>query len=316
MELQAGSEAAAVESLKGIIPEDSYNIGQMDDQTPEPQAQTAPADNNAAAAAPVKQPDANAAAAKPADANAQPGEPAEVEIEYGGNRYKVPSELKTAFMLQADYTKKTMELAEQRKVIESGKANPQELTAAQQKLAHYENLLGQAVLQDEKINWQELLQKDPIGYLAKKEEAEARRREFNQVRETQQRESQQRLGQTLEQEAQQLIAKQPDWKDVAVFNADKEKIFSSLEKIGYTRQEFDSVIDHRALIIADKARRYDELMNANAATVKKIEKLPPRVERPGVPDASEGQASAAAMQRLSKSGSIDDAAAAIRSVMG
>lgn len=310
MELEPSSEAAAVESLKGIIPEDGYNIGQVDEQ---PSAQLATTETQPTVA---PQPDkvVETASDKPQDIIAAP-EPTEVEVEYEGQRYKLPSELKAAFMMQADYTKKTMELGEQRKALEANKANPQEIQQYQAKLSHYENLLGQQVLQDSQTNWQELLRTDPIGYLEQKEKAESRAREWKQVSETRQRESQQKLGQTLEQEAQQLVAKQPEWKDVAKFNADKEKIFSSLEKIGYTRQEFDSVTDHRALLIADKARRFDELMNAKEATVKKIEKLPPKVERPGVPDASESQVSQTAMNSLRKSGSIDDAAAVLRSLM-
>lgn len=311
MELDTSSEAAAIESLKGLIPEDGYNIGQAEEEATEPQnnAPVTPDDKEDAPSAELKeQPDVK-------EAEAKEQEPSEVEIEFEGNRYKIPAELKSAIMMQADYTKKTMELADQRKALEANKVNPQEIEQYKNKVTLYENLLGQQVLQDQRTNWQELLKTDPIGYLQQKEQAEARKAEWDRLSAAKQQESQQKLSQTLDQEAQQLIAKQPEWKDVAKFNADKEKIFPSLEKIGYTRQEFDSVIDHRALIVANKARLYDELMAAKADTAKRIEKLPPKVERPGVPDVSESQVNKTAYANLKKSGSIDDAAAVLRSLM-
>jgi hypothetical protein len=46
-------------------------------------------------------------------------EPEELEVEFEGKTYKVKPELKDALLRQADYTKKTMEVAEQRKAVEA-----------------------------------------------------------------------------------------------------------------------------------------------------------------------------------------------------
>lgn len=46
-------------------------------------------------------------------------EPEELEVEFEGKTYKVKPELKDALLRQADYTKKTMEIAEQRKAYEA-----------------------------------------------------------------------------------------------------------------------------------------------------------------------------------------------------
>lgn len=45
-----------------------------------------------------------------------------VEVDYEGGKYKVPAPLKEALLRQADYTRKTMEVAEQRKEIETIRA--------------------------------------------------------------------------------------------------------------------------------------------------------------------------------------------------
>lgn len=44
------------------------------------------------------------------------------EVERGGKTYKVPKALKSELLMQADYTRKTQELAEQRKAVEAMKA--------------------------------------------------------------------------------------------------------------------------------------------------------------------------------------------------
>lgn len=46
-------------------------------------------------------------------------EPEYEEVDYNGNRYKVPKEVAPALMMQADYTRKTQEVAETRKAIEA-----------------------------------------------------------------------------------------------------------------------------------------------------------------------------------------------------
>lgn len=64
-------------------------------------------------------------------AGLEPGEgtPEEQEVEYEGKTYKLPPELKDALLRQADYTKKTMTLAEERKAVEAAKAHLEEISS-------------------------------------------------------------------------------------------------------------------------------------------------------------------------------------------
>lgn len=305
--MELGNEGLAEQDIlnriSNILPEDGYNIG----QSKEPEVNDEP------------KPQTEVKAEKPAEV--KPAEPEEVknsaepyeEIEIKGEKYSVPKAIKESIMLQADYTRKTMELAEQRKALE--KADPKVVEEFKQKLTHYETLLGQSVANDQKIDWVKLLEQDPIEYLKQKELSESRAKEWQQISTQRAQEQAERTRQTLSKEWEQLIAKRPEWKDESVLKADREKIVKSLAEVGYTEEEINSISDHRALLVADKARRYDELMAAKTEVVKKIEKLPPKIERPGV-SPSEGQANQAAMQRLRKTGSLDDATAALRSLMG
>ena len=86
------------------------------------------------------------------------------EVEFEGKQYKVPKELKPALLRQADYTKKTQELAEYRKQVADQvdylTAQKQLLSTASQEFAD----LRAAELELAKfgqVNWQELANADP-----------------------------------------------------------------------------------------------------------------------------------------------------------
>lgn len=69
-----------------------------------------------------------------------------VEVEYDGQKYKVPAPLKEGVLRQADYTRKTMDLAEQRKAFETEReAIKQTATRTQEEFAAHVQL---AKLQD------------------------------------------------------------------------------------------------------------------------------------------------------------------------
>lgn len=297
MEPEVHTEASAIEALKGILPEDSYNVGQAEETEAKPEV-----------------------AAEPKEVKEETKEiPQEVsedeEIEIKGEKYKVPKAIKESIMLQADYTRKTMELAEQRKALEAEKGKiPADVT---QKLSHYEKLLGDAVLMDQQTDWAQMLREDPIGALEKKFLAEQRAAEWQQVQAKNQKEFADKQSQAAKKEWEQLIAKQPDFKDAAKFKEHDEKAKALLIEQGYDPNEVGSALfDHRVRLMLDKVIKYDELQKAKTETAKKIEKLPPKVERPGVPSGSDGQASKAAMQKLRQSGKVDDAAEALRALLG
>lgn len=55
----------------------------------------------------------------------QATEPETEEVEFNGNTYRVPKEIAPALMMQADYTRKTQEVAEIRKAVEAQRADIQ-----------------------------------------------------------------------------------------------------------------------------------------------------------------------------------------------
>jgi hypothetical protein len=94
-----------------------------------------------------------------------PPEPELDEIEYDGEKFKVPRKLKDGFLMQSDYTRKTQEVAEQRKAVEAEKAAVAERAKASEE--HTRDMGRMLVLSDQlaefdKIDWQKLGQDDPF----------------------------------------------------------------------------------------------------------------------------------------------------------
>lgn len=84
------------------------------------------------------------------------------EVEHEGKKFRIPKELKSALMMQADYTRKTQEVAEMRRAVEEERGR---ITQANQEQIHG---LARIVSMDEqidafsKVDWQNLTAQDPI----------------------------------------------------------------------------------------------------------------------------------------------------------
>ena len=275
--------------------------------------------------------------AQPEGDDAKP-EPLKVTVQVDGKAVELtPEEIADAYksgMRQSDYTRKTTEAAEMRKTADAelARANAEIAAARQDRQAYAQNLqmLGQqlqSVMQDQsQIDWQRLSVENPSEYVRQKHLADQRqaaamqvRGEQNRVMQQQQtenaRQAQQRQAEHaqaqesyVKQQREDLLAKLPEWKDGTKAEAEQASIAKYLQNAGFNKEEIASVTDHRAVVLADKAMRYDKLMAKAKASSGKVEKLPARVERPGTATApSDGRT--AAMQRLEKSGRVEDAGA-------
>lgn len=87
------------------------------------------------------------------------------EIDYEGEKYKVPKKLKDAFLRQADYTRKTQEVAEQRKSIEVARQQIQQQAQMQQ--AYVAEIaeamsIDKQLEQYQQLDWKALIDSDPV----------------------------------------------------------------------------------------------------------------------------------------------------------
>lgn len=226
------------------------------------------------------------------------------------------NDLIKGYQREADYTKKTQTLAEQRKQVESERVvieqAKQERDQYQQRLAAIESALRQAPQE----NLEALKETDPIGYAVKVAEQTQRERQLQaigaeraRIAEQQQAEQTQHLSQFLAVEAQKLSDAIPEYADEQKSVQVKKDIRDYAKKIGWSDQELASVYDSRAVLTLYKAMQYDKLMNNKAGVTKKVAEAP-RMLKAGVSrqsDANSEQTKKAQAQ-LRKTGRVADAA--------
>ena len=281
-------------------------------------------EKQAAAEPEAAPPEAEAAEApQEAEAQAQEAEPT-VTVKIDGKDVEVPlSELKNGYQRQADYTRKTMEVSEQRKAAEAAQAQAlQERQAYAVNLQRMQAQLEGALQQQQQTNWEELLQSDPVEYLKQQHQAQARQAQLSQVYAEQQRmaalqqaEAQQAHMRHLQAQQESLLAKLPEWKDEAKSKAEKAALRDYLAQQGYEAEAISSIADARAVILARKAMLYDQMVGKASAAAKKVSTLPTKVERPGMGGNTGIEPRTAALLKLNKTGKVEDAARAFATIL-
>ena len=220
------------------------------------------------------------------------------------------------YQREADYTKKTQTLAEQRKQVESERAvieqARQERDQYQQRLAAIEGALRQAPQE----NLEALKETDPIGYAVKVAEQTQRERHLQaisaeraRIAEQQQAEQSQHLSQFLAVEAQKLSEAIPEYADEQKSVQVKKDIRDYAKRIGWSDQELASVYDSRAVLTLYKAMQYEKLMSNKAGVTKKVAEAP-KMFKAGVSRQSDPntEQTKKAQAQLRKTGRVADAA--------
>jgi hypothetical protein len=86
--------------------------------------------------------------------------------------------------------------------------------------------------------------------------------------------------------------------------------------IGFTDDELGGVEDHRALVILDKARRYDESLKRRPTVEAKVEKALSGMKPSGPAARPKAKVTESLRTKLRDGGSMDDAAALLDTLMG
>lgn len=245
-------------------------------------------------------------------------------IEHNGERKRLSrAEARELAQKGYDYTQKTQQLADERTRVQMMAQALQQ--TAQMQAALVEDVGDFKALQRELARfpqspeaWMKVSQDDPLGAFQQRTQYDALVGALNaKVSQIQQKQSQlsQSQGQISAEQLRQEFAKVteriPAWKDPEAFKRDSQGIRNYLLAEGYSEQEVNSLADARALTVAQKAWKYDQLLKAKGDKLKQVRQAPP-VVRPGSAQ-SESVAQRGkyddARSRLKKSGSLDDAAA-------
>jgi len=243
------------------------------------------------------------------------------DVKVNGEDYKVNlQELKKGYQLEKNYTKKNMELSDKRKDVDSLQENlTKELEAvknSRNKYAEQLEVLTQNLQREEKVDWEALYQDNPAEYVRKKAESDKQKemlqlaQQEKQRIQNEQREEQNKIYQNYIQNERKILAEK-----LPVY-ADKEKgaeLTRNLKNFalesGYTEQEIDMMVDHRAVLLLVDAYRYKQLKNTKLQD-KKVRRAPRVVSSnaSNVREESDRQQDMSKrMNKLKQSGGLQDA---------
>jgi len=246
-------------------------------------------------------------------------EPQRFTVKAAGEEKEVTlEELMQGYQLGADYTKKTQELAENRKAVEAEaraiiEAKQVRDTYAQ-RLQSIEQFLTQG--QDSPEDLADMKENDPIGYAVKVAELTEKKEQLAQIRAEQQRiaqqqqaEQQQSVAQLVQQEAQKLSQVLPEFSDPTKGEQIRNEIRNYGKSVGFTDNELSQVYDSRHVLMLHKAMMYDKLQKSKPAVNKKVAQAPKMVKsgtkvKEGNRDIRKQQ-----LNKLKQTGKVRDAAA-------
>ena len=248
------------------------------------------------------------------------------DITVNGNNQKVTlNELMRGYSRESDYTKKTMDLSDQRKEVESLQENlKKEFDAVKSSRDQYAtqlDILTNNLQQEEKVNWDQLYQEDPAEYVRKKAEDDKRKEALNNARQEQQRIQQEQrqeqekvYNEYIANERKILSEKLPQYADKNKSAEFTKRLTNFAKESGYSEQEIAMMVDHRAVLLLADAYRYNQLkktklsnnkvnktskvITSNASNIREDSELKQNVDK--------------RMTRLKKSGHIKDAQSVLK----
>jgi len=229
-------------------------------------------------------------------------------------------ELIKNYQLGADYTKKTQEIAEQRKAIEEGMKEVSESKQVRdlysQRLQAVEEFLQKQVTDATPQDLAELKENDPVGYAVKiaeitekKENLSAVQQERAKIAQQQQLEQKRFLQQKVVEEAQKLSQILPEFSDPNKGEQLRNEIRAYGKSVGFTDAEMSNVIDHRHVLMLRKAQLYDQLQKNKPNVTKKVNSAPKMVKSGNKVDPSNRDVRKKNMAKLKQSGKVRDAVA-------
>ena len=209
-------------------------------------------------------------------------EPQRYRVKSGDDEVEVTlDELRNSYMRNADYTRKTQHVAEERKAVE---AELEHLHGERQRyheqLVTLETALNQA--EPDQAYWDELQSADQMEFLRQRENARDRKDALAQIQAERQKvqseeeaELQARRDAHMAKERARVPELIPEWSDPEVQAKEAPAVVTYAQRTGgYTEEEISNIGDARALVMIRKAYLYDELMKKKPAATKKAQKAP------------------------------------------
>jgi len=233
----------------------------------------------------------------------------------GEQREVTLEDLKRSYSGQAYISKGMNEAAQQKKEAE------QVYQALLNERAQASNLLNQLqsgqIMQAPMPPSRELFNNDPIGYMEAKMNYEEAAAAYNnqqamigQMEQSQSHQMEAARQVYLKEQMQHLAQAIPEFSDAKSAAKLKEDLLDYGARVGFSDSEIAEVVDHRALVVLQKAMKYDQIVNGKSKADQKVKGARPVVKPGAKRTGRTGKAKArqSAANRMTKTGSIDDVA--------
>lgn len=250
----------------------------------------------------------------------EPDQPQAFTVKVDGEEVEVTlDELLKGYSREADYTRKTQALAERSKEID------QYRTVRDQYLGTIQALEQHLTTNEPPKPDPALRQSNPAEYAAQVADRQQWEADQNATKAERQRleaekaeEFRQWLAEKTAEEQKKLVEVLPEWADKEKGPALRKSLQTYAVGAGFTEEELGGVVDHRLVVLLDKARRFDALQAKAEPVLKKAKEAP--VLKPGArPNASPARGKKKEMQRLQdrarKTGRAEDVAAVLERLL-
>ncbi|WKV16969.1 hypothetical protein [Microcystis phage MJing1] len=257
---------------------------------------------------------------------AQEPDPAKtlVTVTIDGKTERLPlEEVTKGYLRQADYTRKTQALAEERKTFQQ---HASAVVSERQQYAALLPALEQQIkaLMPQEPDWDRLAVDDPVEFNRQWAAKQLRDQKLAAIREEQtrlqqisQQEAQQQARAIVAEERQKLAQVNKAWADETRWKADRQAIREFGRQMGWTDEELSAVTDHRAvyaLWLASQAHKAMTQKPTARPAQPQAARPPaaPTAARPGTARTTQAVSELTrAKQRLAKTNQLRDAASVI-----
>ena len=257
-----------------------------------------------------------------AEAEEEEDKPPVFTVKVDGKNVEVTlEELRKGYSREADYTRKTQQVSEERRAFQA------EAELVRTERQQYSQLLGslQAQLQQNaapQVDMDRLYSEDPIEWVRQKELARDAEKVHAAIQSEQQRlshiqaqEQYQSMQAHLAQQQDAMLKAIPEWSNPDKAKAEKTLLIEWGQKLGFSSDELKNIFDHRAVVALRKAALYDQMMTKRG-NIRPAVNNGPKPAKPGAAGRMDNTTdSRRSQQRLAKTGRVNDAASAIEHLL-
>ena len=231
------------------------------------------------------------------------------------------AELQKGYSREADYTRKTQQVSEERRAFQA------EADLVRTERQQYSQLLGslKAQLQQNaapQVDMDRLYHEDPIEWVKQRELVRDAEKVHAAINSEQQRlstiqaqEQYQSMQAHLAQQQDALLKAIPEWGNPDKAKAEKTLLIEWGQKLGFSSDELKNIFDHRAVVALRKAALYDQMMSKRG-NIRPAVNNGPKPAKPGAAGRMDNTTdSRRSQQRLAKTGRVNDAASAIEHLL-